>query len=284
MIHEPFCFDGRWQVGDKIGSGSTGDVYAGKDKVTGDNVAIKVARPGKLKREIWAYERIWKSTTDSFLFPQLYASGCYQQQDFMICELLGPNLFDLLQFCNDKFSPCTVMRLAEQILNRLQRMHILGFTHGSVKPQNICMGTKRNIHRVYLVDYGSCSVIQGHHKSQNATSTWLSINRHEGCRHSMRDDLESWIYCLLFFLEGKLPWEAVESDKVAETKRISTPRLAEKHGLLKAWLHIRSLAECEKPDYVLLKRIISTAKGQSEKKLFCWFLIPTGNENLDKSR
>jgi len=50
-------------------------------------------------------------------------------------------------------------------------------------------------------------------KTQNwiPTGKFSSINSHKKNEQSRRDDMESLIYCLLYFLKGGLPWDNLKT-------------------------------------------------------------------------
>ncbi len=50
-------------------------------------------------------------------FPKVHASGIENGRTFMIMDLLGPNLQDLMMLCGGKFSMKTALLLIVQIVN-----------------------------------------------------------------------------------------------------------------------------------------------------------------------
>jgi serine/threonine protein kinase len=52
----------------------------------------------------------------------------------MVMQLCGKSLEDLFQRCGRKFSLKTVLKLADEILQRLKLIHAKGFLHRDIKP------------------------------------------------------------------------------------------------------------------------------------------------------
>ncbi|KAJ9493288.1 hypothetical protein H2202_011251 [Exophiala xenobiotica] len=103
---------GRYHLQRKLGSGSFGKVYLGRDADSGNEVAIKLEHysvgPSLLEEE----PSIYQALTGNPGFPKVYWFG--QKDDFMalIFELLGPNLEDLFRYCGNQFSMKTTLMLA----------------------------------------------------------------------------------------------------------------------------------------------------------------------------
>jgi hypothetical protein len=101
--------------------------------------------------------------------PQLLSYGVESQHKYIVVEKLGPSLCYLnkkLRFYNCEsmviktfkfYAKChDVYYAAEQLISRLQSLHVLGVLHKDIKPGNICFGIGSMSDHVYLVDYETC--------------------------------------------------------------------------------------------------------------------------------
>jgi len=72
----------------------------------------------------------------------------------MVMGILGPNLQNLFEFCDKKFTIPTICEIWSQSLTRLELLHSFSFVHRDLKPENICIGQGKKSNIVYLIDFG----------------------------------------------------------------------------------------------------------------------------------
>ena len=150
-------------------------------------------------------------------FPKYIGKGLSKklQIEFLICEVLGPSLDELLYFCGGKFTLKTTLMLFHQLIRRFEALHLKGVIHNDIKPHNILMGLGQQSNTAYLVDFGLANFVvdqNGDHikfgKDSNLIGTvrFASPNSHEGYELSRRDDLIALGYLIHFVYNGSLPW------------------------------------------------------------------------------
>ena len=233
---------GRFSLGRKIGSGSFGDIYLGKELQTGEEVAIKLesvkSRHPQLQYE-WRLYRILQrpnSTSPQPIgIPSVRWFGKEGDYNVLVLDLLGPSLEDLFNFCGRRFSLKTVLMLADQLISRLEYIHTKNFLHRDIKPDNFLIGLNKNEHIVYAIDFGLAKkyrdpkthqhIPYNENKNLTGTARYASINTHHGIEQSRRDDLESLGFVLMYFLRGQLPWQGLNAktkkekyNKISKTK------------------------------------------------------------------
>ncbi|VDK70271.1 unnamed protein product [Litomosoides sigmodontis] len=223
----------------------------------------------------------------------------------MVMDLMGPALEELFIYCKRRFSLKTVLMLADQMLDRIQCMHDAGYIHGNLTSDTFVMGIKENIARVYLVDMKFASkyinISGGRRKhipyEENTgffgSPCFASVNRHLGTVASRRDDLESCVYIILYFLKGNLPWQIYEkSNELEWVLEIKTSITAEIlcHGLPDQFATVlnycRALKFDDEPNYLFIRQLfrdLFQSMNYKEDWNFDWVSCYCSRRQLDKT-
>jgi serine/threonine protein kinase len=81
-----------------------------------------------------------------------------ENQHYIVLELLGLSIKDILKKNKRHFSIKCVMTMGLQLLDLLEKFHGEGFIHCDLKPENIMIGNylkdPKTINQLYLIDFG----------------------------------------------------------------------------------------------------------------------------------
>lgn len=277
-MHVELRVGNRYRIGQKIGSGSFGEIYRGTNIQTGEPVAIKLeqikTRHPQLTFEARFY-RLLNAGGGAVGIPTVMYHGVEGEFNVLVIELLGPSLEDLFTFCNRKFSLKCTLLVADQMITRVEFVHSKGVLHRDIKPDNFLMGTGRKGHHLYIIDFGLAKKYRDARtfqhipyregKTLTGTARYCSINTHMGVEQSRRDDMEGIGYILMYFLRGSLPWQGLRAhtkgekyNRISDRKQnVTVEALTRGYPCeFGAYLtYIRSLRFEDKPDYGYLRRI-----------------------------
>ena len=263
---------GKYKILKKIGAGSQSLVYLGEIIKTKENVAIKVEKETEdslLKKEI----KVLIALRNLEGIVNIVTCGRSGGNLVIVEELLGKSLDVLYLESYKNFTLFDVCKIAIQCLDRIKFIHSKGLIHCDIKPENFAIGL-REPDVIYLLDFGLCEdykdIKTGKHKEfsftgyMTGTARYASRNALRGKQLSRRDDLESFIYMILYFLSKRLPWQGLKAKSVeGRYKKIYKLK---KEFNYKAFCknfpreiavcieYIRDLAFTEKPNYAFLKK------------------------------
>lgn len=206
----------RYSLQKTIGQGGFGDVYKGEDTKNGQVRAIKLERraAGDL---IFFESKILQYLKDVIGVPKIHDFGFEGEFNYMVMDYCGYSLSTLLTLCGGKFSLKTVCSLGIHLLNILETVHNKYILHRDIKPENFLFDPTTR--KFYIIDFGLSKRYvdrSGKHmpreenKSFRGTLRYCSLNMHLGVENTRRDDLESFLYVMIYFLKGRLPWQAIK--------------------------------------------------------------------------
>ena len=264
-------FFNKYRCLEYITKGSFSEVY--KAEFNNEYYALKLEKRND-KLNTLSNEASMMIYLKSHNIPKIYTYGSSGGYNIIAMQLLGPNLQQMLNI-HDVFSLKTVCILAFQMISILEHIHNKGVIHRDIKPENFLLGKENSLNSkyLYLIDFGLAKYFDKNSLNDNliikkkltGTPRYASINALRGIEQSMRDDLESIGYLLIYFLKGKLPWMGIESkDRNEQLKNICIKKIETSScdlcaGLPKEFVeyidYCKDLEYGQKPDYTMLKNI-----------------------------
>jgi len=297
----------KFRLRRKIGSGSCGEVFSGRNAETGEQVAIKLEKI-ESKRPMLVHEaHLYNILKGEVGVPKMHWHGTESEFNVIVMDRLGPSLQNLFDACDRKFSLKTVLMLADQMITRVEQVHAKDYLHRDIKPDNFLIGGHQvgKAGLLHIIDFGLSKryrerktqkhVQFGEGRGFLGTARFASLNAHRGVAQGRRDDLEAVGYVLAYFLRGSLPWQGIRAESKPELyKKIAAMKESTPVETLCELLPIefatffdycRGLSFTEKPDYAYLRRLFQDlfeSKGYENDGLFDW-IAPDSSLKHDNS-
>lgn len=252
----------KYNLLEQISKGAYGILYKGINHRTNELVAIKIEEKKNdslLINESKVYQYLGKMTG----IPQLKWFGTDDKYNYMVIELLDISLLSIIK--QYILSLNTTIQLSIQMLKIIQSIHEKNLVHRDIKPENFLFGLNDKKNQLYLIDFGFTKTFikdEKHIEMKKTTciigtSNFVSINVHKGCEPSRRDDLESFLYVMLYLLRGTLEWskESNDNDK-CKIKESLINNIEIPYFYRIMLLYVRGLKFEEKPNYEFLFKIL----------------------------
>jgi len=210
----------------------------------------------------------------------------YKYYQYMVMELMGPNLEKLFDKNDRKFPYINICSMGYQMIKLIEYIHNIGWLHRDIKPENFVVGYEhKDQKKVYLLDFGlskKWNELVDKYNDYYITSTnsivgtarYMSINVHKGLPYSWRDDLESIGYVLIYFLKGRLPWQGLKKkDNKSQMQGILDAKIKSRKTLcddlpreLRDYMeYCWDLRIDDSPNYVYLKQLFLNKLKQLSK-------------------
>ena len=154
---------GRYEIAGKLGQGSMGVVYLGKDPYINRHVGIKISRPaaGLVEEKANKYRErffIEAQSAGRLMHPNIvaiYDAGMYEDFCYITMEYIdGPTL---QKFCSkDELLPINrVVEILFTACRALDYAHKKGVIHRDIKPSNIMLNTSDSVR---ITDFGIAQI------------------------------------------------------------------------------------------------------------------------------
>jgi len=255
----------KYELLEQIGSGSFGTVYKGRNKRTGEFVAIKMEPISNETKLLKNESAIYQYLQNSPGIPLVRWFGKDKVNYYMVMDLLGDSL-ETLKKVKTSFSLKLTLQIGIQVLDLLMFIHDKSLIHRDIKPDNFLLGVNEKNNQLYIVDFGFCKCYMKNNKhiSLGKTSkligslSYASLNAHNNFELSRRDDIESLCYMLIYLHLGKLSWQEYEDTNIQMMKidiinDISVPKI-----LIHFLSIVRNTGFEDRPQYLELINLLNT--------------------------
>jgi serine/threonine protein kinase len=196
-------------------------------------------------------------------FPQLKLFGTYKNMNFLVMDLLGNSLTNIINDNELLFQ--NSLDYGIQIINIIKTLHTKDLLHRDIKPCNFLFGKGNNTNKLYLVDFGFTKRYNydGIHIEQKlikniiGSVNFVSLNVHNLIEPSRRDDLESCIYIILTMLVRNIEWfKKIELNDIYTLKKDIINKSNIPKCIKNMLIYVRSLEFKETPNYDYLVQIL----------------------------
>ena len=221
---------GRYDVVEKLGSGSTGTVYRATDPFIGRVLAIKTFRvdlpQGPLRDRF--LQRFYHEARISggLSHPNIVALFDVGEMDglpYLVFEHVDGPTLDVALARSGRLDSAETIRVVEQTAAALDFAHAKGIVHRDIRPANIILANDK---RIRIADFGIARV-EGSHLTQHGevlgTPAYMSPEQIRGQELSASSDLFSLAVCAYEMLSGQRPFVGKTQPELLEALVYSPP-------------------------------------------------------------
>ena len=275
-----------------IGKGGFGKVYFGKEKISQEQVAIKIEEENKNNNFSYLLNeyKVYEMLNGYNHIPKIYDCFHKDNNNYLVMEVLGSSLESLFKKYNKKFSLSTVLNIGLQILDIIEYIHSKNIIHRDIKPDCFLIGNNDKS-KIFIIDFGFASnyidpnlglhypLVEDSFVGSYIFTSFNSLIF--GYKKSRRDDIESLAYILIYFLKGFLPWSnsnnKVEIQNIRKQTSIDSLCANLPIEIKKFLSYSFHLKFIDKPDYKYLRDLLNNCANNNNlhltKNNYDWILI-----------
>ncbi|CAP35600.1 Protein CBG18079 [Caenorhabditis briggsae] len=228
----------RYKVLKLLGRGGYGAVYSVLRLSDSEKFAIKCENASAVRKSLYMDCNVLKGAAQirSRHFCTVIDQAAVKDRfNFIVMKLIGKNLWDLRMDTPEcRFSLGTALKAAAQCLISIEQLHRFGYLHRDIKPGNFAAGRveSNEHHTIFMLDFGLCREFvkreEGKIRTQRKSAPFRGTTRYAPLNSMLeldtgrKDDIESWLYMVVEWTSGGLPWrklKASDRDKVLRFKK-----------------------------------------------------------------
>lgn len=254
-----------------------GQVYLGLDTVTLQHVLVCVnGSQDPRVNEKWKYERdvLEKVGLHPGFINYVYSSF-QDHSSVFVTSFPGDSLAKVCQRLSSGISLKTLYMIADQMLERLEFLQILGIVYGNLNPAAISIEKFEGTEMLRFIDFSSAKFYPQVKRSDGSKTRftgilrYASIRGHQGQELAWKDDLECMSYTLVYLAKGRLPWIDAPGNTPKEKSaavlqmKLTTSEEEICKGLPSVFTEfmtkVRNLDVNERPNYAEFRNMFKTA-------------------------
>ncbi|MFF1488510.1 serine/threonine-protein kinase [Streptomyces sp. NPDC058319] len=227
----------RYEVLDMVGDGGQGDLFLGRDRNSGQKVALKLQKARDLGPESAfrsAGMHLVKEGSHMMMLsgiqaiPEIIAMGTHRRRRCLIMEFVeGHQLHNVLRAARPVKHPGIIASVIGQLCEILAEVHDRNLVHCDLKPENVIVQPDG---RLRLIDMGLAVVAGEETDWARGTRGWASPEQSDACpagRLTRRADIFGLGCILLEMTVMRLPYGGLEELAEAGTPVLPADKLAE---------------------------------------------------------
>jgi serine/threonine-protein kinase len=243
--------DERYELGELLGSGAMGQVFAARDRVLGIDVAVKMMHPALAKSR----RQVAQLTAEATISARMLSPNVVKVMGLAVTRSGAPCIvYELLEgetlgerIARDGgLSLADTVEIVKQTSRALARAHMIGVIHRDVKPDNIFLTVDaRGRMLVKLLDFGIASMADTHgtyaHSQLAGTPEYMAPEVLFGTHDlDARADLYALGVVAFECLTGRCPFPGDVGEVIAQLRTGASAGFTEHrpdlHGELDAWM------------------------------------------------
>lgn len=209
----------RYEVLDMFGDGGQGDLFLGRDRESGERVALKLQKARDLgpKSDFsWAGRKLVEEGSRMMMLtgieaiPEIIATGTHRGRRCLVMEFVeGRQLHDVLSAARPVRDPEVIASVIGQLCEILREVHDRNLVHCDLKPENVIVQPDG---RLRLIDMGHAITENEETSYERGTRGWASPEQSDACPAGLtrRADIFGLGCVLLEMTVMRLPYGGLE--------------------------------------------------------------------------